>query len=224
MWIFGYGSLIWKVDFPVAERVPGVIRGYVRRFWQGSHDHRGVPGAPGRVVTLIPYDEWKGMTDEFRDEADSVTWGVAYRIPDDKVDEVKAHLDHREKDGYTVHEVDVFRSLKDDTPAVTRALCYMGTTQNESFHGHKPLDALAEQIYRARGPSGPNDEYLLNLAKAMRDLKPDAVDHHLFELERRVLALRKQFGPGGGPINGFAPGGIPGGDLGEEPEHLANGS
>ncbi|KAJ3362830.1 hypothetical protein GGF32_005231 [Allomyces javanicus] len=175
VWIFGYGSLIWKVDFPVVDR----------------HDHRGVPGAPGRVVTLIPLDEWKQMKDEHRAPEDCVTWGMAYRLPDDQVDEVLAHLRHREKDGYTEHHVDIFQHQADTEPIISKAICFIGTTKNSSFHGYKPLHELAQQITTAKGPSGPNDEYLLNLARAMHELAPEAVDHHLYELEARVLSLRR---------------------------------
>lgn len=169
-WIFGYGSLIWRPSFPFEERRRAVLDGFARRFWQGSTDHRGVPGAPGRVVTLIEAPGERCV-------------GVAYRIGEDARDAVLAHLDHREKGGYSRLEValQLTESSMGSADAVTvSALVYLAHAANDEWLGAAPLPTIAAQIRAAQGPSGPNREYVLRLAEALsaldaRDAEVDAI-------------------------------------------------
>ncbi|KAI7870412.1 ChaC-like protein [Spinellus fusiger] len=190
VWVFGYGSLIWKPPPHYEKRVVGCIKQYVRRFWQHSEDHRGTPEKPGRVVTLLPYDEWEKTADEHKDTG--ITWGVVFKIPSDDVETTRTYLDHREKNGYTVHTVDVYSEENDTVPVVEKALVYIGTVDNEAYVGPASMEAIAQQIYDTWGPSGWNAEYLLELARAVKQIAPQHHDRHLEELEARVLALREK--------------------------------
>ena len=168
-WIFGYGSLVWRPAFAHGERRPAFVDGFVRRFWQGSTDHRGVPGAPGRVVTLLP------------DPAGRV-FGAAYRVPPEEEAEVMANLDHREKGGYERCEV-TLHLHRGDRHEVERVegLVYRATPENPNYLGPASLEAIALQVLRSSGPSGANLEYVLRLAESLREL--GAEDDHVFALE-----------------------------------------
>ena len=175
-WVFGYGSLIWRVDFPVLAARPARIRGWARRFWQGSHDHRGTPDAPGRVVTLVAAE-------------DAVCGGMAYRVDP----AVFAHLDHREKNGYERVRVD---AALEAPPATVRATTYMAPASNAAFLGPAPLAEMAAHIHRAAGPSGRNADYLLQLDAALRRL--GARDCHVASLAAQVRQLAAESAAGAG--------------------------
>jgi cation transport protein ChaC len=155
VWLFGYGSLIYKVDFPFLEQKPATIEGWARRFWQGSHDHRGTPEAPGRVVTLI-------------EQPGAVCKGMAFRV----APKVFEHLDVREKNGYLRFST----TMTFDDGRQAEGLVYIATEDNEAFLGEAPAEDIARQIAQALGPSGPNTDYLLRLAESLRALG-DQCDH-----------------------------------------------
>ncbi len=166
LWIFGYGSLVWRPAFAhVAARPAGVL-GWTRRFWQWSTDHRGTVEAPGRVATVL-------------EAAGEVCWGRAYAVERGDQDAVLGALDHREKQGYDRRVVSL---AFEDAPG-PEALMYVATPDNPSFAGDTPLPELASIIASRHGPSGTNLEYLLQLADALRAM--GVQDPHVFALEAR---------------------------------------
>ena len=170
LWIFGYGSLVWRPSFPYDEMKPAYIRGWTRRFWQGSTDHRGIPGAPGRVVTLVR-------------ESESHCWGMAYRIAVAHEKSVLLHLDYREKGGYERHREPLhFLEGSDERPL---GLVYLAGEQNPNYLGPASLVEIASQVRDSHGPSGSNLEYVLRLARSLREM--GAHDPHVFALEERLL-------------------------------------
>ncbi|MEO7324001.1 MAG: gamma-glutamylcyclotransferase [Dokdonella sp.] len=166
VWLFGYGSLIWKADFSWLERRPARIRGWSRRFWQGSHDHRGTQEAPGRVATLIA-------------DPGAVCAGMAYLI----TPEVFDHLDRREKNGYLRQVV----TLAFDDGSNAQGLVYIASEANAAYLGPSSEADIARHIAGAGGPSGLNRDYLIHLADALRRL--GARDAHVFAIEAHLKAL-----------------------------------
>lgn len=176
IWVFGYGSLCWNPGFEYSKCVTGYIRGFVRRFWQGNITHRGTPNKPGRVATLMQ-------------EKEGITWGCAYKITGETALD---YLKQREctLGGYITVDTKFYpRVASYDTVFSGEAIqvvVYIATDQNCHWMGENCLKQVAREIVNAQGPSGHNIEYLLRLAKFMREEIPGADDEHLFTLEKYV--------------------------------------
>ncbi len=171
-WVFGYGSLMWRPGFQFAERRFVRLPGWSRRFYQGSADHRGLPHAPGRVVTLLA-------------ETTALTWGVAFRLTDSLVEPVLEALDYREKGGYRRTEL-VLPAMDEDATV----LSYVAYPGNPDYLGAASSREIAEQIRVSSGPSGTNREYLMELCSFLR--ANQASDEHVFEVERQLHLIEGQ--------------------------------
>ena len=76
-----------------------------------------------------------------------------------------------------------------DDGSETTGLTYIATSENAAWLGAASEREIAEHICRSSGPSGPNDEYLLSLADALRDLDLD--DPHVFAIEKHILDIKQ---------------------------------
>ncbi|XP_050354859.1 putative glutathione-specific gamma-glutamylcyclotransferase 2 [Nymphalis io] len=182
-WIFGYGSLCWNPGFEYQKSVTGYVKGFSRRFWQGNTTHRGTETKPGRVATLI-------------EDKEGVTWGKAFLIAAED-NAALPYLSTRECQlgGYRIYTVNFHPKPSLFTPSSSHnqfctdkkdALLYIAVPENRHWLGAAPLPDIAKQILECQGSSGSNVEYLLRLADFMREEIPEALDEHLFSLERLV--------------------------------------
>lgn len=173
VWIFAYGSLIFRPDFAFLERRRAFVTGWGRRFWQGSPDHRGVPEAPGRVATLLPI-------------AEDVCGGCAYRVDPDAAAEILAALDLREQAGFERRRLPL-RDAPERAP-FAEGITWVAGADNAHFLGPLPEREIAAYVRARRGPSGENADYVLRLAAALRELDID--DAHVAAVARHVEAAR----------------------------------
>ena len=162
---------------PPPRRAPGQ---------HGPSGHGGTPAQPGRTATLIPKPGAKCFGTCF----------ILDGLPAPTIDTILHQLEIREKQYDQRAFLDVYHP--DGSLAFPRALTYIATCSpaNQNWLGPAPLDEVAHTIAHARGPSGPNVDYLLRLMEELRrrGLGP-AEDPYCFELEARVLKLRDQKPP-----------------------------
>jgi cation transport regulator ChaC len=172
VWVFGYGSLIWRPGFAFDERHPAFVDGYARRLHQGSPDHRGTPEHLGRVATL---ERAPGER----------CFGAAYRIAEGAASAVLPALDVREQGGY--ERLELTATLATTPPREVSAVTWIASRDNPYHLGPAPLVEMVSQIRTAVGPSGSNLEYVLELHRALGALGHE--DPHVTALVEAMGAV-----------------------------------
>ena len=143
LWVFGYGSLMWKPEMDFAERRIARLRGWHRRFCLWQWRYRGTRERPGLMMAL--------------DRGGSCT-GIAFRIAAPGVSEKVAKVWYREMIGMAYRPVWVsIQAGSDSLDAIT----FVADRKGHRYAGRLPDETIARHIATACGHIGPNAEYLL---------------------------------------------------------------
>jgi glutathione-specific gamma-glutamylcyclotransferase len=167
LWVFGYGSLMWRPGFDYAKAVPALLTGWHRDFCLWSLHYRGTPAQPGLVLGL--------------DRGGSCR-GLAFRVPADRAEMTIEYLNERELVGYAYHARTLSVALDDgeSVPAYT----FVADRQHRHYAGALPLERAAAIIMEAEGRAGLNRDYLIN---TVRQLEQDGyIDRPLHALLTEV--------------------------------------
>ena len=143
MWVFGYGSLMWRPGFEFVERRIGSVRGYHRSLCVYSHVHRGTPEQPGLVLGL--------------DRGGSCR-GVAFRIESSAAAAARSYLRERELVTSVYKEREVSVTLCDGSKIP--ALAYIVDQRHPQYAGRLDQDVQLALVKQGVGYSGRNAEYV----------------------------------------------------------------
>ena len=153
MWIFAYGSLMWRPGFDYLERRIGLLRGYHRSLCVYSHVHRGTPEKPGLVLGL--------------DRGGSCR-GVVFRVAEDRAQSTRAYLHERELVTDVYQERDLPVRLEDG--GTVRALAYVVDLGHPQYAGRLPTDQLLALVLQGVGYSGQNRDYVTSTHDHLEEL------------------------------------------------------
>jgi len=165
LWVFGYGSVMWRPGFEHLDRRAGRVHGYHRSLCVWSWVHRGTQTRPGLVLGL---------------DIGGSCHGIAYRIAADDKAAVADYLYRRElvTDGYEA----ILHRVYLDGGAVN-ALTFRANRRHPQYAGKLDHGAAAETVRRAQGVSGANPDYV---ASAVKELQAMGIDDHALH---RINAL-----------------------------------
>jgi len=164
LWVFGYGSLMWRPGFEFVERVPARLIGLHRALCVYSFVHRGTPERPGLVLGL---------------DRGGMCRGVAFRVTASRR---AATIDYlREREQVTTVYLETVRQveLEERQRRKVRALCFIIDRSHVQYAGRLTLDESLHHIRQGHGSSGPNREYVLETVRALEALGYRETELHL---------------------------------------------
>jgi cation transport protein ChaC len=164
LWVFGYGSLMWRPDFDYVERVQARLIGAHRALCVYSFVHRGTPERPGLVLGL--------------DRGGNCN-GIAFRVAAKARDETVAYLRAREQVTMVYRETTRRIWLKGDAARPVTALCYVVDRSHPQYAGRLSLEQQLHYVRQGHGQSGNNRDYVVATVGAMEALGIRDSDLHL---------------------------------------------
>jgi glutathione-specific gamma-glutamylcyclotransferase len=150
LWVFAYGSLMWRPGFDFLERRHARLVGAHRALCVFSFVHRGTPEKPGLVLGLDRGGNCRG---------------VAYRVAAEKRADTTAYLRAREQVTFVYRETWRTVWLDDDPQQGVHALCYMVDRGHRQYAGRLALEKQLHFVRQGHGRSGNNRDYVLAAVK-----------------------------------------------------------
>jgi len=168
LWVFAYGSLIWKPVFAPVEARRAVAHGWHRSFCIDLATWRGTPEARGLMLALAPGGACAGIAYRLAPEAAAA----------DVAELVRREMPYRELAGNA-------RWIAVRTEAgPLAALTFYASPNGTSVSRRLPLEQVAQRLAHACGHAGSCAEYLYN---TVSHLEAEGIrDRSLWILQRLV--------------------------------------
>jgi len=155
LWVFGYGSLMWRPGFAYLERVPARLIGLHRSLCVFSFVHRGTPERPGLVLGL---------------DRGGMCRGIAFRVAAAARHETVDYLREREQVTSVYLETRRQIELEDKARRRVRALCYIVDRSHVQYAGRLTLAESLHHVRQGHGKSGANRDYVIETVRALEAL------------------------------------------------------
>jgi glutathione-specific gamma-glutamylcyclotransferase len=152
LWVFGYGSLMWRPGFDYVEKVQARLVGEHRALCVYSFVHRGTPEKPGLVLGL---------------DRGGACRGIAFRVTEANRAATVAYLRAREQVTSVYREVMRSVWLENDSRQRVSALAYVVDRGHVQYAGRLSLAEQLRHVLQGHGQSGVNRDYVVATVKAI---------------------------------------------------------